>query len=290
MSVRTALPGSSQRRLSVWDVLYKVMFYTVLASFLLMILVPLLFTISASFRTLAEIFAADLYLIPKEPTVEPWLEGFEDLRPFLLNSLMIATGTVIISLIVAVPGAYVFARTSFPGRKPLFYLIILSLLFPHVLLVIPISDLWYDLNLYNTLPGVWLGHQTFVIPFSIWIMRDFFQKMPTNLEEAAQMYGCTKWSAFLRVVLPLAKPAIIAVLFLGFLNGWNDFLFANMITDNRGPRPAVVALYNVINGGSGETTDWQLLMSESLIIGLPPVVVYLFARRYISEAFAVNAS
>jgi multiple sugar transport system permease protein len=277
-------------QLSVSDVLYKLLFYATLGMFLGMVLVPLIFTISASFRPLVEIYATEVYLIPKEPTIEPWIGGFEDLRPYLLNSLVIALGTVTISLLVAVPGAYAFARTSFPGRKPLFYLIVLSLLFPHVLLVIPITDIWYDIGLYNTLPGVWLGHQTFVIPFSIWIMRDFFQKMPANLEEAAQIYGCTKWSAFVRVVIPLAKPAIIAVLFLGFLSGWNDFLFSNMVTDSRGPRPAVVALYQTINGGSGEATDWQLLMSESLIIGLPPVTVYLFARRYISEAFAVDAS
>ncbi|WP_157972368.1 carbohydrate ABC transporter permease [Saliphagus sp. LR7] len=255
-----------------------------------MVLVPLILVISASFRPLVEIYATDVYLIPKEPTIQPWIDGYEDLRPNLLNSLYIATGTVTIALVVAIPGAYAYARTSFPWKKPLFYIIILSLLFPHVLLVIPITDLWYDFGLYNTLPGVWLGHQTFVVPFAIWIMRDFFQKMPSNLEEAAQIYGCTQWSAFVRVVLPLAKPAIIAVLFLAFLNGWNDFLFANMVTDSRGPQPAVVQLYQTINGGSGEATDWQLLMSESLIIGLPPVTLYLFARRYISEAFAVSAS
>lgn len=282
--------ASWRAQLSVSDILYKLLFYSTLGMFLLMVLVPLILTISASFRPLVEIYATDVYLIPKEPTVQPWIDGYEDLKPNLLNSLYIATGTVTIALIVAIPGAYAYARTSFPWKKPLFYIIILSLLFPHVLLVIPITDLWYDFGLYNTLPGVWLGHQTFVVPFAIWIMRDFFQKMPSNLEEAAQIYGCTQWSAFVRVVLPLAKPAIIAVLFLAFLNGWNDFLFANMVTDSRGPQPAVVQLYQTINGGSGEATDWQLLMSESLIIGLPPVTLYLFARRYISEAFAVSTS
>lgn len=282
--------ASWRSQLSVTDVLYKLLFYSTWGLFLLMVIVPLVLTISASFRPLAEIYATEVYLIPKEPTIEPWIGGFEDLRPYLLNSLLIATGTVLIALVVAIPGAYAYARTEFPWKKPLFYIIILSLLFPHVLLVIPITDMWYDFGLYNTLPGVWLGHQTFVVPFAIWIMRDFFQKMPSNLEEAAQIYGCTQWTAFVRVVLPLAKPAIIAVLFLAFLNGWNDFLFSNMVTDSRGPRPAVVALYQTINGGSGEATDWQLLMSESLIIGLPPVTLYLFARRYISEAFAVSAS
>ncbi|MFC4986915.1 carbohydrate ABC transporter permease [Saliphagus infecundisoli] len=282
--------ASRRAQLSVSDILYKLLFYSTLGMFLLMVLVPLILVISASFRPLVEIYATDVYLIPKEPTIQPWIDGYEDLKPNLLNSLYIATGTVTIALVVAIPGAYAYARTSFPWKKPLFYIIILSLLFPHVLLVIPITDLWYDFGLYNTLPGVWLGHQTFVVPFAIWIMRDFFQKMPSNLEEAAQIYGCTQWSAFVRVVLPLAKPAIIAVLFLAFLNGWNDFLFANMVTDSRGPQPAVVQLYQTINGGSGEATDWQLLMSESLIIGLPPVTLYLFARRYISEAFAVSAS
>lgn len=270
------------------DLGYKVLFYATHIAFVLMIAVPILFTISASFRTLAEIWTTQVYLIPKNPTLESWVTGFEDIRGSLVNSLIIAVGTVIISCSAAIPGAYAFSRTDFPYQKPLFYFVVLSLLFPHVLLVIPIVDIWYDIGLYNTYWGVWLAQQSFVIPFSIWILRDFFQKMPDNIEEVAMVYGCTQWQAFARVVLPLAKPAIIAVLFLAFLSGWNDFIFSNMITDSGGPRPAVVQLYSTVSGG--ETTNWQLLMSESLIVGIPPVVLYLFARRYISEAFAVSSS
>lgn len=267
---------------------YKFLFYATYLMMVAMIVIPIVFTISASFRPLSEIWTTELYLIPRQPTIEPWFEGFEDLRGALLNSFIIASGTVIIACAVAIPGAYAFSRTEFPHQKLLFYLVVLSLLFPHVLLVIPIVDIWYDIGLYNSYLGVWLAQQTFVIPFSIWILRDFFQKMPSNIEEVAMVYGCTQWKAFIRVVLPLAKPAIVAVLFLSFLNGWNDFIFSNMITDSQGPRPAVPQLYATVS--SGETTNWQLLMSESLIVGIPPVVLYLFARSYISEAFAVSST
>lgn len=250
---------------------------------LLAAVLPFLYSLSISFRPYSEVFGR-IYWIPKDPTLSAWKRAFKLLSQPLKNSFVIATGSAIISLLITIPGAYVFGRKKFPGKQILFYAVIVALLFPYILLIIPITSIWNSVGLYNTIPGIWLAHQVFVTPFAIWILRDFFEQLPANIEEAAQIYGCTQFSAFVRVILPLSMPAIIAAGFLTFLIAWNDFLFTNMLTTGTGPRPAVVTLF--ISTTGGETTSWTLLMAETLMIGAPPTVLYMVARRYLGSAFA----
>ena len=246
--------------------------------------VPLLYAFSVSVKPPAEWFG-DAHFLPKNPTIEPWIIAFDNLSGPLVNSVIIASGTAIISLLITVPGAYVFGRQNVPGKKFLFYVIIAALLFPYILLIIPIASVWNTLGLYNTIPGVWIAYQVFVTPFAVWILRDFFEKLPTDLEEAAQVYGCTQFQAFIKVILPLSLPGIVAVGFLAFLIGWGDFLFSSILTTGTGPRPAVVALF--LDTAGGERVDWSVIMAETFIVGLPPTVIYMMSRRYLSNAFAV---
>ena len=267
------------------DIVYHVSRYLILLTLLALVLVPILYIISVSFRAPAEFFG-EPHFIPKQPTLKAWEMAFNELRGPLINSTYIAVGTTIISLFIIIPGAYVFGRTEFPGKELAFYVILAAMLFPYILLIIPLTDLWYFMGIHNTIPGLWIAYQTFIVPFGIWILRDFFEKLPQNLEEAAQIYGCSKWSAFIRVVLPISFPAIAAVGFLSFFVAWNDFLFSSMLTTGQDVRPAVVSLYMILEGS--ERTYWAWTMAEALIIGAPPTVVYLFSRRYLAQAFEVS--
>lgn len=281
MSVRSRF----DRRTDVSEIAFQAVKYLVLALFLAFVLLPIVYIVSVSLRPPDEIFS-DPHLVPRTVTLVHWKEGLATLADGLKNSFIIASGTVVLSLLLSVPSAYVFGRKEFPGKRLAFYFITLSLLFPFILLVIPITKMWTDLGLYNTYPGLWIAYQSFVTPFSIWILRDFFSNLPVNLEEAAQVYGCTQFSAFVRVILPLSMPAIAAVGFLAFLAGWNDFLFSHMLTTNLGPRPAIVELYVTVH--TGESTAWGALMAQSLMTAGPPVVLYLLARRQLSDAFALD--
>jgi multiple sugar transport system permease protein len=223
--------------------------------------------------------------LPQEPTTAGWEAAFDDLADELLNSLIVGTGTAILALLITIPGAYAFARKEFPGRRLIFYSIVIALLFPYILLIIPITDTWVNLGLYDSYVGLWVAYQVFVTPFAIWILRDFFERLPANLEESARVYGCTQFGAFVRVVLPLSMPAIAAVGFLAFLTGWNDFLFSNMLTRGSEYRPAVVQLFLNVSGGG--TRQWPAIMAQTLIIGIPPTVLYLVARRQLTQAFEV---
>lgn len=273
------------RRFDPWDAGYYGLLYLLLAVLLFITVVPFVYILGISFRPPAE-FLGGAHWIPHNPTLKPWTGAIDRVGSQLINSTLISFGTAAISLIITIPGAYVFGRQQFPGKEIAFYGIIIALLFPFILLIVPISDVWNDLGLFNTIPGMWLAYQVFVTPFAMWVLRDFFEQLPSDLEEAAQVYGCTQFQAFYRVIIPLAYPGIIAVGFMAFLTAWNDFLFANMLTTGTGPRPAVVSIFIVATGT--ESNYWGLVMAMTLIVGTPPTVLYMIARRYISDAFAVN--
>lgn len=272
------------RRLDSWDIIFTISNYFILAIILLSIILPFLYALSVSFKPPAEWFGAP-HLIPYNPTLDHWMSSVGNLVTPMKNSFLIATGTTVLSLMITIPGAYAFGRLDFPGKRFTFYTIVIALLFPYVMLVIPIADLWSELGLYNTIPGLWIAYQIFITPFAIWILRDFFEKLPMNLEEAAQVYGCTHFQAFYRVILPMSAPAVAAVGFLAFVVGWNDFLFSAMLTTGVGPRPAVVSLF--ITTTQGEGTFWGTTMAQTIMIGIPPTVLYLVARRHLTNAFAM---
>lgn len=272
-------------RRDIYDIGFAGLKAIVLALSILMIVVPLFYVVSVSFRPTTEVFLPTFHWLPQEPTTSGWESAFSELSDELLNSLIIGTGTAILSLLITIPGAYAFARKEFPGRRAIFYSIVIALLFPYILLIIPITDTWVTIGLYDSYVGLWVAYQVFVTPFAIWILRDFFERLPANLEESARVYGCTQFGAFVRVVLPLSLPAIAAVGFLAFLTGWNDFLFSNMLTRGSEFRPAVVQLFLNVSGGG--TRQWPALMAQTLIIGIPPTILYLVARRQLTQAFEV---
>ena len=245
------------------------------------ILMPLIYAFAVSFWSSFELYAPP-HLIPSSPTIRPWVLFLRDAGPYLMNSLLIAVGSSVLIISVAVPGAYAFARKEFAGRKMLFYLIVLIMLVPQVMIVVPTIQIIRWIGLYNTIPGIWLALMVGGMPIAVWILRDNFQKLPPNAEEAAQVYGCTQFGAFLRVILPLATPAIVAVAFLSFLSAWTEFLFSNMLTTSGGAQPVVVYLFSLMSPDA--PIQWPYVMAGSFVVGIPPALFYLLAQRYLSES------
>lgn len=271
--------GFSLRNVSSWNVLRNCI--AVLIG--MVTLGPLLYGFSISIRPRSEVFG-DPHFIPYEPTIEPYIAVLDAIGRNLIFSLFTGVGVSVLVLAIAIPGAYAFARLEFPGRQKLFYMIVLIMLLPIVGLIIPLLTLWHKLGLYNTIFGIWLGIVPGQVPVALWIFRDYFQKLPPNIEEAAMVYGTTQFEAFVRVVLPLAAPAMIAVSFLGFLWGWNAFLFPNLLTTSGGPRPAIVVLFTSLSADS--TNPWPYIMAMTFTIGLPPAVMYMASRRYLENALS----
>lgn len=263
----------------------KVLAYTLLIIIGLSIILPFGYITLSSFKTEDTLRSPEIW-IPRNPTLEQWHHSISVLNILgaMLNSFVIATMTAVLGLLIIVPGAYVFGRKQFPGKDFLFYMVIITLLFPVLLLIIPIAETWMSIGLSDSLYGVAIAIQVFAVPWSLWTLRGYFATFPRSLEEAAMTLGCSEFQAFYKVMLPLATPAIGAVGFLLFLVGWNDFLFSNMITFSQEVKPATVVLFNFTRGS--ERTYWGPLMPMTLMMTIPPSVLYILAQRWIQEAFA----
>jgi len=262
----------------------KLLIYIVLVLTVLTIMIPLVYVGVTSLKSSSDIFRGSSW-IPRPLSLQSWMEALTSLNIHrnMLNSFLSGSGAMLLSLIILVPGAYVFARKNFPGKEFLFYMVTGTLLFPVILLVVPITEIMVQIKLFNTYAGLWLAFQTLIIPFGMWTMRGYFAGLPMDLEEAAMVYGCTEFQAFYKVILPISLPAIIAVSFISFLIGWNDFEFSNMLVTTESIKPATVALYTYTI--SGEQISWGPLMAMTILIGLPPMILYMLAQRVIQKGF-----
>lgn len=262
----------------------KALTFGALGVILALVLIPYGYVIVTAFKSPYDVY--EVSWIPTTFSLEAWstVFGQGQFHVYLFNSLVAGIGSALLAVGIALPGAYIFARKDFRFREPFFYMIVGTLIFPFILLIVPITIVWIEIGLFNTFPGLWLAFQIFAVPYSMWILRGYFQRLPRHLEEAAQVYGCTQFQAFTRVMLPMAKPVIVSVLFLAFLQGWSDFLFSNMLTTGDGPRTASVAIYT--SSAGGERVEWGPLMVMTLVTGIPPVVLYMLAQKHLSKTFA----
>ncbi len=265
---------------------HKILAYGGLLFVLALVLIPYIYVGLSSFKSPREMF--EVKWLPDEWSLEAWRYVIFNLKfqNYLFNSFLAGLGAAVVALIVAVPGAYVFGRKEFRGKDIFFYLITLAMLFPFMLLVVPMTIIWIKIGLFDTIVGLWFAYQVFIIPFGIWMLRGFFAELPASLEECAMVYGCTQFQAFYRVMLPLAKPVIVSLLFLSFLIGWSDFIFSNMLTSGQGPRTGSVIIYNTAVGG--ERIEWELMMVMTLMAGVPPVILYILAQRQLMKTFSVR--
>ncbi|MFC6734241.1 MULTISPECIES: carbohydrate ABC transporter permease [unclassified Haladaptatus] len=205
-----------------------------------------------------------------------------DFPLFFRNSLIVAVAATVLSLFFSIPGAYAFARLDFPGRQLLFYTAVFTIMFPWIVLTIPVYEMFFTLGWVNTLYGVIIAVAIFILPQNIWLLQGFFrQGIPPNIEEAALLDGHTEIGAFLRIVLPLSAPAIGAAALFSFLSGWNNFLWVFILTSDEEVRTATVAIHYIL--GSDVLREWNMLMAAVVVLVAPPVIFYGIAERYVGE-------
>ena len=203
----------------------------------------------------------------------------------LLNSLIIAGGAVLLGLATSVPAAYSFSRFRFTGRRTLMTSFLVINMFPIVLLIIPLFVLMRTLGLIDTFLGVIIGHSTFSIPFSIWMLVSYFNAIPKDLDEAATIDGASRLQTIRLVVLPLVMPGIVTTAIYVFITSWNEYLFAMMLSGET-VRPVTVALQLFI----GEfTVQWGILTAGGTIIALPVTILFLFVQKRLLGGLTAGA-
>jgi arabinogalactan oligomer/maltooligosaccharide transport system permease protein len=274
--------------------LTDVLTHLVLIVIVLIMLFPAFWVVSTSFKTQQEIESSRITLIPDEPTTENYDhvlnlkgrvikegEGRVEIKLFwqwAKNSLIIAGLTTIIGVTLAASAAYAFSRFQFWGRRAALLAFLVTQMFPGAILIIPLYNLLNEWGLLNHREGLILSYCTVALPFSVWMLKGFFDAIPYDLEEAAIVDGTTAVGAFYRVALPLTLPGIAVVAFYNFMTAWNEFMLALTFMTGESSKTLPVGLRNFVFQFN---TDWHYMAAGSVLVTLPVMIGFFWAQRYL---------
>ncbi|MBV9839714.1 MAG: carbohydrate ABC transporter permease, partial [Solirubrobacterales bacterium] len=198
---------------------------------------------------------------------------------YVVNSALVSLGTVVGTVVVATLGGYGFARYRFPGRTPLFLVALMTMMVPFQALLTPMYSVLVFLHLQNSLLGLTLVYITFQMPFSLFVMRNAFAGVPQEIEDAAAMDGASTLSTLLRVMVPVAKPAVVTVALFAFFSAWNEFLAALIFLSDQARYTLPVFLTTLVVGRLG-AVNWGVLEAGVVITIVPCLIIFLLLQRY----------
>jgi multiple sugar transport system permease protein len=259
---------------------------------LLFAMVPLIWIISLSFKTPETV--TDGRFLPAHWTFDNYktlFEGGIDNSPFLkplINSILIASISTVLAIVLAAFAAYAIARLEFPGKTAILAGALAIAMFPQISTIGPLFDMWRSIGLYDTYLGLIIPYLTFALPLAIYILVAFFREIPWDLEEAAAVDGATPLQAFRKVIIPLAAPGTFTAAILVFIFAWNDFLFAITLTSSNNARtvPAALAFFT---GESQFTAPTGNIAAAAVIVTVPIILFVLFFQRRIVAGLTAGA-
>jgi multiple sugar transport system permease protein len=253
-------------------------------------IIPLIWTLSTSLKTLQQIAVWPPEWIPNPVMWTNYIEVFQaaPVALWLRNSLVIVFANVIGSVITCSFVAYGFARLEFPGREPLFLLLLSTLMMPYIVRLIPLFVLYNQIGWINTFLPLVVPPLLARNPFFIFLLRQFFMGIPSELSDAARIDGCSEFGIWWRIVMPLSKPALAAVTIFSFQQAWDNFLAPLVYMAGRPDlRPLSVGLY-LLRGGAGQLPDTHYMMALSTLMILPMLVIFALGQRYFIQGVTLT--
>jgi ABC-type glycerol-3-phosphate transport system permease component len=241
---------------------------------------PLLWMLSTSLKPPREIFATPPTLIPRTPTLENFARLLRETAfvTYFLNSVTVAGLTVLLTMSVGALGAYGLTRYAFPAREAVARLVLCTYMFAPIMIVVPVYILARRLGLVNTHTALVLAYASFCLPFALWLLRAFFQSIPIELEEAAQVDGAGRGRALLHVVLPLAIPGLIATSIFTFTLAWNDYIFTRILIASDELKTLPVGVQDLF---AAAVVDWGLVMAAGVLITIPTLALFMAVQRHL---------
>jgi multiple sugar transport system permease protein len=245
---------------------------------------PLYLTVAQSLKTSAEAAASPPTLFPHRLSIQNYLNlnghaGSIDVAGHLLNSLLVAIGTSLGTVVLATLAGYGFARLRFPGAGLLFMAMLAAFMIPFQAIITPLYVVLHAVGLSNSLVGLTLVYVTFQLPFGLFLMRNSFGALPAELEESAQLDGCSLAGTLWRVMLPLVLPGVVTTALFSFFASWNEFFAALILMTDQSKFTLPVAL-SVLQTGQFGTIDWGILEAGVVLSAAPCVVLFLLLQRY----------
>jgi len=278
-----------------------VFLYLAVALILISVLLPFFWMVSSSFKPPLEIQASDIKTpgqeptwIPRRPTLENYItvNKVVKIADYFKNSIIISLGTMIFCLLIAVLAGYSISRFNFPGRTPYTISVLSTQMFPGILFLIPYFVMFISITnitglpMRNTYWGMIFTYTSFALPFSIWMLRGYFNTIPREIDEQAQIDGCTKAGALFRVILPLAKPGLVAIAIYGFMMAWGEVLFASVLT---GKDTTTVAI-GVLRYITTQENRWGGMMAACVLVSLPVLAFFTLLGKYMISGLTAGAT
>lgn len=251
-------------------------------------LLPVAWLVSLSLKPVHDL--ADRNFFPRAVSLEHYAAVFQDAQfPAALgNSLGIGLIATLVAVALATLAAYAIVRLRFPGRNLVLFGALAVAMFPPIAIIGPLFDLWRVLGLFDTWPGLIVPYMTLTLPLAIWTLAAFFREIPWELEQAARVDGATPFTAFRRIILPLAAPGVFATAILVFIFAWNDFLFAAALTSTTASRtvPAAIAFFT---GSSRFELPTGAIAAASVVVTVPVTLLILVFQRRIVAGLTAGA-
>jgi ABC-type glycerol-3-phosphate transport system permease component len=265
-----------------------VLLWVVAIALLVVMVFPILWMLLAAFKTDNELFLNPPPFFPRKPTLEAFQYLFTSARymRMMLNSYVLAIMVTGVGLVLASLAAYGFSRFDIPGKGSILLVTLVLQMFPGVSLIIPYYNIMRSIGLYDTYAGLLVADASFVLPFSIWMLKSYLDTIPIDLEEAAMVDGASRLVALVRVVVPLTAPGMIATGTYVFLSTWNEYMFASILTRGGDFAPITV--------GIGEffglfTVRWSQMSALSALASVPLMLAFVFLQRYLVEGMTAGA-
>ncbi len=292
-AVRPAIPDTSTitgtRQWTIGKILNKILFWILVVAIIFYTVFPFFWAVISSIKPNAELFAVPVQYWPSQLnwSFYQFVLANGDFLRALRNSVIVSLTTVTISLVLGSLAAYAMGRLKFRGRTPVLYLILSMTMFPQIAILGSLYQMIVTLGLFDRLPALIIAYLTFTLPFTVWVLANFFKAMPGELEEAALVDGATPFQAFWRILLPLAAPGLVTTGLLAFIAAWNEYLYALTFTQTRARtvQPAIASF----TGNTQFELPWGNILAASVLVTLPLVVLVLIFQRKILAGLTAGA-
>ena len=256
------------------------------------VLFPYYWLIISSFKSSEEIFSLIPTFFPHKFTAEGYQYAFSkspgpDLMPLLANSLTVSIGTAVISCFFAATGGYAIGRKKFPGLNAIVLFLMIAQMFQGPIIMVPWYKMAGRMHVLNTRMGLIMIYLTSTIPIGVWLMSGFFKGIPVELEEAAEIDGCTKLKTFLKIVLPLSKGGLVSITIYSFILAWNDYQYALILTSSAKAKTVQLGIGELM--GSLGVINWGGIMACGVVVTVPVVILFAVIQKYLVEGLTAGA-
>jgi ABC-type glycerol-3-phosphate transport system permease component len=279
---------TATRNPKVWFFAERTLIYALIAVFLLITLSPLVWVLSTSLKPNTEAISFPPKLIPENPTIDNYLFVLTDpaLAHSLINSFIISIGSTALSVAVSSLGGYAFARFEFKGKNVIMGVVLGLFMIPIVINIIPLYTMLANFNLLNSLVALMLTFQILIIPLNILLMKNYFETIPKEIEEAALIDGCSRLGVLRRVTIPLSMPGFAIAAVLSFRFSWNEFILPVVLANRSDSMVFQVALYQFI---SLYRIDWGYLSAGITLSIIPVLVLMLTFQKQMIKGLTLGA-